>query len=557
MRIPKRDNLEPWIRQQLDVCFQSHSERLSQYNIFRNLFLTGTPDGKKARYNRIWSYIDRRTSLLYSGEATVFEIDHRGKEARHDLMAQAMAARLKEVWSDFDCDDTAGEAIQWSQVYNTMFVKVLKEGDILVDPYDFAVYREDISRLDDQEMLVHRFYQTKEECWRTLSAYVKAGYISVEKATEAYLRIRTMGVVDDAEPLPPSIQTLIISATTPDIQGSIANPWDIRAQDIAKPYLDPDRIVRGHEIWIWDDEADDYRIIQFYDPGVIALDHANFYLKREHPFVKYTPNPVYNYFYGVSEVYFQMALQDHSEKRLEGIEKLLRRQEEPPVAVEGMMGALAQDVLDAFYTPRGVASLGSPNAKVHELKPDIGPDIWHDLEVNANMADEMGGIPPVLKGHGEKGVRSEGQAAKLMDVGASRIKKAALYLENSIEKHVNLRAKLVQKYDENRMSFLEDGKEEETHFVAAQFPVAYSVKISAHSASPVFVENLKLDAQYLFEKEVIDGVMLAEIMQFPQQNRIRALQKKKAEAAQQQAQQEQAKEAQEQQLKSIKGGKSA
>lgn len=552
MRIPKRTDISSWVIDQIKVCNNSLQERSQQYRTYRSLYLTGTPDRSEARFNRIWSHVDNRTSFLYSGETTVFEVDHNGRDPLDDVKAQAFARYIRDKWNDIGADTLTGEAIQWSQVYSSMFVKVLPDKDILIDPFDISVYREDIPYLDDQEIICHTFYQTKAEMWRSLNEWVKKGLIPVSRASDIFLQARTTSVVDNNEPMPPAVQNLIINATTPNVQGAVTPPWRIKGEEIATPWIDTSRIVKGYELWVWDDDANDYRIITMYDPNVVVFNAPNFYMPGEHPFIKYCPNPIYNYFYGVSEVYFYIQLQKANEDRLAGIQKILRKQEDPPTAVEGMMGTMAPDLLEALRRPGGIAPIASPTAKVHQLPPTVGQDLWHDLSVNQEMFAELGGIPPLLKGHGESGVRSAGQAQKLMDAGASRIKKCALHLEDSIERHVNLRTKLIQKYDDTKINFVDlEGNMEQ--FVPEQFSVPFIVKITSHSASPIFIESLKDDAAFLFDKGIIDGNMLAEIIQFPMLNRIRVyLEAKQRAAAAEAASQEQAMA-----LKAIQGGKAA
>ena len=67
-----------------------------------------------------------------------------------------------------------------------------------------------------------------------------------------------------------------------------------------------------HELWIYDDEIDDYLCVTIADPNVVIFDRAAkmMFLEGEVPFVQISPNPQYDYYWGQSEVQRLIFLQD-------------------------------------------------------------------------------------------------------------------------------------------------------------------------------------------------------------------------------------------------------
>ena len=529
MILPKDADIPAFAQEIVEQCFNSYGDRSTNYNLFRNLFLTGNKDGGEATFNRVWSDLDYLTSFLFSGETVVFEIDHDGKEPRHDFMARELAKRIKQKWSDNSADVLIYDLITWALTYGSMFIKVLPEADYVVDPYDIGVYREDITSLDDQEAFVHRSYRTKHEFRRMLSFLVANDKLSMEKAKEYYDTVPTVGLSGDSETLPTSIQNLIISNTTPNIQGSFTTPVQLKRTSLVAPYVDMDKIIKQYEVYVWDDHARwdevnkewiaDYRIILMFEPQIVVWNHPNWYLAKDHPFVQFCPNRIYNYFFGISEIEKMKVLQEKNEKRINDIYSMLARQADPPVGSYGT-SMIPLELKQAIRSPGGHIPFNNPQGKLSPMETPIPPDLWKDIDQNQQFRSELMGLPPIMKGYGERGVRSQAQVSKLASLGSSRVKKSALLIEDSLEKYATLRAKLLQKYDKTPMSY-QDDKGERVKFLAQQFDPAYTVKVSAHSSSPVFVDQLNEKAVLLFDKGIIDGEMLAEILQFPNQNRIR------------------------------------
>jgi hypothetical protein len=168
-----------------------------------------------------------------------------------------------------------------------------------------------------------------------------------------------------------------------------------------------------------------------------------------------------------------------------------------------------------------------PGAKVDRLSPDMPSNLFEVIHEVDSMFAEASGISNVLSGKGESGVRSQGHASQLARLGSSRIKKRALIIEDSLEKVATLYLKLMQVYDDTH--FVDtNGKK----FIAEQFTKDFTVKVDAHSNSPIFTEDLKQLAFNLFKTGSIDKESLLDLVEPPmKQLLIEKLQKREKEQA--------------------------
>jgi len=158
----------------------------------------------------------------------------------------------------------------------------------------------------------------------------------------------------------------------------------------------------------------------------------------------------------------------------------------------------------------GLLSTDMPNAKVEKMAPNMPPDLFTEIREVDAMFEEASGIGNVLSGKGEAGVRSAGHASQLARLGSSRTKKRALIIEDSLEKMATLYLKAMQMYDDTRFKDT-DGNT----FIAEQFTKNFTVKVDAHSNSPIFMEDNRQMAFNLFKAGAIDKKSLIELIEPP------------------------------------------
>ena len=506
MRIPNgNDERESFYIDLMNKCLVSVEQRKIQYDKLKCFFMFGaSPDDPPALYNKIAPHIDQLNSFLYSSETTRFSINigasvHKSEHTKIPVLTRA----LNDEWLNSNTDQVFSTAINWSLVYNSTFVKVVmsKTGNIqpyVIEPATIGVLREDRPYTDRQEAICHKYYMTKSELYTRLYSHPQRDSI-LRRVFEA------PKPVDEA---PNAMNRLAFSQTQPNITGNVALSLDSMTRYQA---LLGEQVVEMVELWCWNDDTSDYQVVTIANPDVVIYDRSgeSMFLKGECPFVQISPNPLYDYYWGQSEVEKLIYLQELRTKRVGEISMLLAKQVNPPKAFSGFMG-ITDEKAFALNSPSSFILSDTPGGKVEELAPKMPEDLFKEIaEIDAMFA-EASGISSVLQGRGETGVRSAGHASQLARLGSSRAKKRALIIEDSLEKLATLYLKLMQAYDDTR--FVD---ETGMAFVAEQFTQDYVVKVDAHSNSPIFMEDSRDLAFKLFEAQVIDKKRLIDLVDPP------------------------------------------
>jgi hypothetical protein len=393
----------------------------------------------------------------------------------------------------------------------------------MVEPSCIGVLREDTPYSDRQEALVQTYYITKSELYDRLYSHPKREQIVKRITTTQHERTEIAN----------GVERIILSQSQPEMYGNVN--LDLSGQNRYKATV-AEETVEMTELWIWNDETKDYQVVTKADPDIIIYDRPgeSVFLKGELPFVQICPNPMYDYYWGSSEVQRMVFLQQLRNKRLGEILDLLSKQVSPPTALIGFTGILDEKNF-ALNRAGGLLATDMPNAKVEKLAPTIPPDLFREIDKIDAMFEEVSGIGNVLQGKGEAGVRSSGHASQLARLGSSRAKKRALVIEDSLEKLATLYLKCMQVYDPTHFTDM-DGRK----FIADQFTKDFTVKVDAHSNSPIFMEDMRQLAFNLFEAKVIDKESLLDLLEPPMKQLLKDRLKKMEEQEKQAAQEKQA-----------------
>jgi hypothetical protein len=529
MRIPSNELLrEQFYRDLIEKCMVSLQERKGDYASLRSFFLFGSgPDESPTIFNKIYPHIDQLTSFLYSAETTRFSINVGASVPdQEQIKVPRLTLALNDEWLNSNADQVFSSALTWSLVFNSTFIKLVYNNGIhpyMVEPASIGVLREDTPYTDRQEALVQTYYITKSELYNRLYSHPKR---------ESIVKRITTSVHTKTEDLPEGVDRIIMSQSNPTIYGNVN--LDLSGMNRYKARV-AEETVKMHELWVWNDETEDYQCVTMADPDIFIYDRpgASMFLKGELPFVQICPNPQYDYYWGQSEVQRLVFLQQLRNNRMTEILDLLSKQVNPPTALTGFTGILDEKNF-ALNRAGGLLASDMPNAKAERLAPDMPSSLFEVIHEVDAMFSEASGISSVLQGKGESGVRSSGHASQLARLGSSRAKKRALIVEDSLEKVATLYLKLMQAYDKTHF------KDEEGHpFIPEQFTKDYVVKVDAHSNSPIFTEDLRQLAFNLFKAKAIDTESLLDLLEPPMKQLLKdKLKKKEAAAANQPQQQE-------------------
>jgi len=520
MRIPSNDLLrEQFYRDLVEKCMVSLQERKSDYNSLRSFFLFGAgPDEPPCIFNKIYPHIDQLTSFLYSAETTRFSINvGAAVPDREQIKVPRLTLALNDEWINSNADQVFSSALTWALCFNSTFIKLVYNNGIhpyMVEPASLGVLREDTPYTDRQEAIVQTYYITKSELYNRLYSHPKR---------ESIVKRISTSIHTNSEDLPEGLDRIMLSQSNPTLYGNVN--LDLSGVSRYKARV-AEETVKMYELWVWNDEIDDYQCVTMADPDIFIYDRPgeSMFLKGELPFVQICPNPQYDYYWGQSEVSRLVFLQQLRNNRMTEILDLLSKQVNPPTALTGFTGILDEKNF-ALNRAGGLLSSDMPNARADRLAPDMPSSLFEVIHEVDNMFSEASGISSVLQGKGESGVRSSGHASQLARLGSSRAKKRALIIEDSLEKVATLYLKLMQVYDKTHF------KDEEGHqFISAQFTRDYIVKVDAHSNSPIFTEDLRQLAFNLFKAKAIDTESLLDLLEPPMKQLLKDKLKKKEQA---------------------------
>lgn len=527
----KRDEKVTWVA---DVCRQSQEDRKKIYDRRKRYFLYGTYGQETVRYNRLYAHMDLVASFLFAEDHARFSISA-PRNADEAIIKQTLAA--EDEWNDTFRD--SGLASQyainllWSLVYDSIFIKMgwNSERDELfgktVLPSSFGVFDEAEPDLDSQEAFCHTYSLDWDN---TVLRLVRAG-------KQSLLPKLTINYGPKTSDYPPVLAHMLEISQTggTDISGPVIGsvPMDYEPKPTYEPMSDAPA-AQFHEVWIWDDIAEDYATFVVVDGGegseVISdsrdtieamaketpakfrgkASQSNVFLPDEHPFVHIRPYELPEYFWGEAHIERLIPLQRWTNERLDQIADILERQVDPSKVFSGFTG-LNDEKAGALGGPGSwVVEPMNTNAKVDILEPKMPEDLFAEFQQIGHIFLEASGLTETVTGKGEQGVRGRGHAKQLATTGSARIRKVGVCLEQSLTRLGDLGVKLKQRNDDTLIK-PDDGKE----FVLAQMVSGWKMRVAGHSHSPLFADESRELAALLFKAQAIDQEMLIRMTNPP------------------------------------------
>jgi len=473
MRLPKK-HLAKFVREIADQCMSSRTLRSSRGIFFQNYSDMGSSDAQNpAMFNKLFASLDDLESLLFSPVSLRFHIaDPDIPNIVNEAKGRAAASKIRQSCRQSDGDSMISQAVNSGLIKGIGIIKQLyKDGEFenhLIQPEDFGVYRENHTKLDkNMEAFCHSMLITPTQFLNLIAGRIDEE--ELKRRGKRYMKESTGGMNDPKNAA--SAMNIVIGGLYPlQAAGSGVNPGRGVVDWMSQPRanLDPQveqSLMELMEVWIWDTDRDDWATFQIIGDDILILGRYSVInalaydpdskvsappLKGVHPFNTFCPNPVPTYFWGMSEVAKLIYLQEAINARIIGTNKLLRKQEEPPTKFVGGSG-VNQVALSRYNKPGGYYVESSPAAKIDRDTINIPQDLWASLHEYERMFDEMMGLPPVAKGHGEKGVRSANHAETLVRMFSPRFKDRALLIERDVEHFGALRLDLARAHIEKKM----------------------------------------------------------------------------------------------------------
>lgn len=588
MRIPRR-NIEKFVREVADDCLVSQVDRINRGAYFRNYALTGTEDGSvPALFNKTYAYLDDLESLLYSPVSLRFHIgDPDLPNILEQCKGRAAAQKLRNLARRSDTDTTISEAVFWALIKGKTIIKQnWKRGGFspkLIQPEDMGVMHENHTKLDeDMEAFTHSMLITPYQFDRLVQN--NPDRADLQKRAARYMQKSKNGLASADG----AMKQVIVGGLYPFQPAGSNTPNNTRGivdwMGGPSPNLSArvqQNFMQLDEVWIWDDDRDGWATFQLigddmliwgkhFIANAMAWNPSSLMeiqdLKNKHPFNEICPNRLDGYFWGRSEIVNVAMLQEALNSRINGINKMLRLQEDPPKYFKGSAG-VNQVALSRFNKPSGYWTDTSPAADMKVISPTISADLWASSHEIERMFDEMGGLPPIAKGHGEAGVRSAGHAETLVRMFSPRFKDRALLIERDVEAIGSLMLDLAREHLSKKMvawvpeayAGLEGVKPDllivppakgvlAVPFSFADLDDDVTLTIDSHSSSPAFSADAKALAFDLLKVGAYDADELVEHVDVSDPTETQAgIMRRRVAAAE--AQQE------EQKMKLLSGGK--
>lgn len=525
MRIPKSaKRLLTFARDQIELCTYSQAARAREAASNLGYYEIGSDDGKESLYNRTGVHIDRTSSYLYAPGEVRYSIAFDATD-QDPWLARALAASkyLSREYRRSDADVLFSQGVDISLIKGLSLLKHnwMEAGSLhtgfdphLVHPEFFGVEREDLSRLEDQQSMVHTTYITKEQLKQMIDGRpdeteINEGIKKLKGSTEDGTKINWLHQVVLGGINPVALNTA--SGSKAQVSVTASSRTEISPEMMAE-------LLRMDELWVVDDEREDYTTIQVIE-GLVMLEgklrHRNLTgVKGLLPFSTICADPVAGYFWGRAEVARVKLLQDLLSERMRDIRRLMKLQIKKPKAFIGFQG-LTQQKMRAAMAPGGFIQENTPGAKIENIGPDIPQQLFAEVQTLSEMFDEVGGFKPILQGQGEPGVRANAHAKTLMRTASPKLRERALRIERNAESSALITFELMQSKDAR--VFMSEEKEQ---FFLNQMPEDFYIEVDSHSSSPAFIDDARELAVTLKKLGSIDDQDFIRMMHPPAEDQL-------------------------------------
>src|SRR6266446_801035 len=535
--------MDPGIQNVINRCETSRNNRQERNRWLRLWYVRGTDlAGPPARYNMIKKTMRLASSYLYAPESTRFSLILPA-DTRDRYLSETEVGRdqLMQQWRNSGADVAMKSNVEWSTVYGTTLAKLIPEHGgrsklAYVDPGSFGVTREDIAGLDEQEAFCHWYMMSLPEIDRLTKNLKNHDDIMLTASQMAMPGAST----DSSAAYPQMVNQIIVSSLNNQVATAnveMGTLGDDRPE-VDEPTVEMVDVWEKTEYeWKYEEGRREGETIKFIDWKVTTCMGSHQIIERrnpdipwlpdgwesEIPFVSLSPTPYPDYFWGASDVADLVALQVWRENRMVDIDKAIALNLNPPIFFSGM--PLSDEKMKAMRSPGGNIASPQPQAKMDPLVINFPPEAWQGLKEIDNMFNEMAGVPEILQGAAQQNVRAGGQVTAMANIAVGRLRAKSLIVEDVLEILATRMFHLMQRNDPTEYT-----KEDGEAFYLSQIPPDVVVSVSAHSASPVYQEDMINNAQLLLKAGAIDMPTFVELVNPPMVEALRTKSKKLAEA---------------------------
>ena len=482
----------------IDQCRVSQSARSALYRSYNAWIETGRAENSgRAWANFLYSHVDRLQSYLFSPTSLRFDIDFE-QHYQSDILAKAgtISRVVTRMWERQDIDVTFGAGVNEALKFGASIMKQKgghSDGTVtvtadLVPPWQFAVLREDLNGLEDQDAFVQTTPMDLNQVWTRIAA--------LPDAENLYRRIQTHAQKGGGDDANQSFFHQIVSTnplgvppnSSPTRPGGIIQLSTAQTGGVLGPQLGVD-LVLFHELWVKDDATGDYATIQMIEPDILVapsplMKRKNLFCDKTHPFTLIQPNFQSNYFWGRSEIADLVALQDLLDTGVGDIRRLIGQQFDKLLAFSGVDG-ITDDMYDQFRS-NGFLNMGQ-GGSVSDLTPQLPAQAFEYIDLVKKMMDMISGFDNIMSGRGETGVRSGDQTAQLAKFASPRLRDRALLVERQAARAADTTLAYLEA-KEGKVYWV-NAEDEKSDFLISLLPDDRRVTVDSHSSSPIYEED--------------------------------------------------------------------
>jgi len=269
-------------------------------------------------------------------------------------------------------------------------------------------------------------------------------------------------------------------------------------------------VIQLAELWVRDDEAKEWRVATFLVPGEsIMWDPLNPLNPGEHPFHELQLDPTPGYAWGKAPLTDLIPLQEWREQKIADLDEREGRQIDPPMLFKGF-ATVDGEKAKLFRRRGGNIATNVPNAEVTPFAPQPLPEPFGMVhEIDSEFAQD-GDLPRSLMGQGEPGGTQSRDPMAQAALGSGPTLVKAMIVENWLQDIATAQLRL-----HRRISGRTIRQATGSEFLLAQMPADVVARVWAHSASPLYAQQVIQKALIAKQAGAIDNEDLLLFLDLP------------------------------------------
>lgn len=498
----------------------------------RGYALTGTDTTERAKYNALREWIGMSSSMIYSMPGTQFGLawppyyggPDESRITTKDLEQMTELAReeFHRLWQDGGFPEVILSAVQQAHYADTSIIKDISLRSmpgiaLIADPSDVGVGDEHVP-WNQQEAITHWYSVNLPQFRRILRAMVDDPKKRADLWDKAQL-YATPRSEARGDFLPPALGRIMLASASPSMVGNVVNTTDTF---LAIP-RSQDPVIVLAELWIWDDRASetclwckerkqawrhtwhresgghpfqpsgdycpDWRVATMLEASDdILWETANPRAIEGHPFYPLSigdPDEAAGYIWGIAPMEHLVGPQLWHERKLAELDLRDDLDVNPPMSGYGIP-MRDGETTKGFRKPGADIPFSSPQAKIEFHRPPQLPDKFEFPNYIESRMRQLEGIPKAATGQADPSMRSGEQTLTHAMLGAGPTLTRAMMVERWLE---GIATDVLRTWRNlcDRPLVRNNGQ----RFYLRQMPGDFTVRVHAHSASPIYTEQLK------------------------------------------------------------------